>query len=503
MTQPGRRRILAATAVLAPVALLAAVALLVVVALLVAVTLPSATARAEEPADVVLVLTGSERGLLKPCGCSEPQRGGLARRAAFVERARPKARAFAALSVGDALAKWDPIQNGLKADLFRASLTVMGYSGMLLSPSDLWVSALVQPYPGEAETPRPPLNLKVAAAGPLGPLAVVDTTLRGKIGDLPFRAVSVIDTTAGPELKDLGFADFYLDPDKALGALLREPGLLVVAAHALREDMTGIARAAEGKADVVVVVDVPGGVADARPTYVPGKPFLVHFDEYGKEVGVLTLRKGEAGWSASWKTVPLDPEYEAGASALRDEIDKLFAAYRRRVRDDGILEKWGSFPDADGGYAGSNACAKCHEAIHDSWKATKHASALKTLEAKGYDWDPECVRCHTVGWDRLRNGETTRTKSSFQTPDKTPDLAGVGCEDCHGPGKAHAEDPAGTRWGTWGKTGDVRWKDMGQRGCQTCHDVENSVRFLEDHDARYRPKVDHREVPKDLRTVVK
>jgi hypothetical protein len=98
---------------------------------------PAAPTWEPKPADLVILLSGNEGGLLKPCGCFEPQRGGLERRAAMWERAKAKAKASVAISVGETLSKGSPAQNDLKAQLFRAGLQSMGYAGLLLSAGDL------------------------------------------------------------------------------------------------------------------------------------------------------------------------------------------------------------------------------------------------------------------------------------------------------------------------------------------------------------------------------
>jgi nitrate/TMAO reductase-like tetraheme cytochrome c subunit len=80
-------------------------------------------------------------------------------------------------------------------------------------------------------------------------------------------------------------------------------------------------------------------------------------------------------------------------------------------------------------YAGSQACAECHEGVHGFDENTPHAKAFQTLKAIGRDTNPTCLRCHTVGF-----GLPTGFTSEFATPQ----LAGVQCESCHGPAAAHA-----------------------------------------------------------------
>ncbi len=81
-----------------------------------------------------------------------------------------------------------------------------------------------------------------------------------------------------------------------------------------------------------------------------------------------------------------------------------------------------------GKYVGSARCALCHNNTHAKWSETLHATALESLEAIGQGSNSSCVGCHTVGF-----GE----EGGFVNRATTNDLAGVGCEACHGPGGDH------------------------------------------------------------------
>lgn len=84
-----------------------------------------------------------------------------------------------------------------------------------------------------------------------------------------------------------------------------------------------------------------------------------------------------------------------------------------------------------GPFVGSTRCMQCHSSIHADWSQTLHAKAFETLEAIGQDDNPVCVRCHVVGLNSV---------GGFSSRALTNDLAGVGCEACHGPGRAHVEN---------------------------------------------------------------
>jgi hypothetical protein len=83
---------------------------------------------------------------------------------------------------------------------------------------------------------------------------------------------------------------------------------------------------------------------------------------------------------------------------------------------------------AAGTYAGENMCVRCHFKHTRLWKATAHVKAVEILPAK-YRNDATCVTCHATGAGQ---------QGGYVSVEKTPKLASVGCEACHGPGAEHA-----------------------------------------------------------------
>lgn len=106
----------------------------------------------------------------------------------------------------------------------------------------------------------------------------------------------------------------------------------------------------------------------------------------------------------------------------------------------------GSLAQDDFEYVGSNKCKKCHLPQFKSWEKTAMANTFEVLEPGArvdakldagldpdadYTDDPTCLECHTVGY-----GEP----GGFESLGATPELAGTGCEACHGPGSAYIAD---------------------------------------------------------------
>ena len=85
-------------------------------------------------------------------------------------------------------------------------------------------------------------------------------------------------------------------------------------------------------------------------------------------------------------------------------------------------------------YAGARACAECHAGTHEQVMKTAHAGAFTNalFVAQGGQTNNLCLSCHTVGFGM---------PTGFISKSATPHLAGVQCENCHGPAARHAANP--------------------------------------------------------------
>lgn len=73
-------------------------------------------------------------------------------------------------------------------------------------------------------------------------------------------------------------------------------------------------------------------------------------------------------------------------------------------------------------------CGLCHASKATTWKETRHAGALATLQGIGQGGNTRCLQCHTVGMPFT---------TGYQTNGTTAHLGGVQCENCHGPAGNH------------------------------------------------------------------
>lgn len=113
-------------------------------------------------------------------------------------------------------------------------------------------------------------------------------------------------------------------------------------------------------------------------------------------------------------------------------------------------------------YVGDATCNTCHSGIHEEWANTGHAGALATLAGYGSASNPYCLPCHTVGFN-------TSLANGGYDDQAVPRLANVQCENCHGPGSAHAGNP-----------GSIKPPKSAQADlCGTCHEGEHHPTYTE------------------------
>jgi hypothetical protein len=95
-------------------------------------------------------------------------------------------------------------------------------------------------------------------------------------------------------------------------------------------------------------------------------------------------------------------------------------------------------------FVGPGQCKQCHPKQYESWKQTRMANSFNVLRpgekaqekrmvgldpAVDYTHDSLCLPCHTTGYGLV---------GGFVSIEKTPEMAGVTCEACHGNGGSYA-----------------------------------------------------------------
>jgi hypothetical protein len=111
-------------------------------------------------------------------------------------------------------------------------------------------------------------------------------------------------------------------------------------------------------------------------------------------------------------------------------------------------------------YAGAISCSECHESTYNLVATTPHGQAFEALKQVHQQTNPNCLVCHTVGFG---------LPTGFVNASATPELAGVQCENCHGPGAKHAANEMDLT---------VRPRvDIAGQVCGGCHNVAEHPTF--------------------------
>jgi hypothetical protein len=149
---------------------------------------------------------------------------------------------------------------------------------------------------------------------------------------------------------------------------------------------------------------------------------------------------------------------------------------------------------AEHAYVGSKSCKKCHLKQHRSWAKTKMAQAFESLRPgvgveaktqagvdpdKDYTQDPECLSCHTTGYGK---------QGGFVDEASTPELTGVGCEACHGPGGTYTQPEYMSLKNKEYKLADLvavgLVEKVSAEQCVSCHDTASPFVAEFDFEAR-------------------
>jgi hypothetical protein len=458
--------------------------------------------------DVAIVLTGQEHGYLQPCGCSEPQKGGLARRFNFLKLLKGRKWPVVAADLGDVAQKGGP-QAKIKYVASMQALEKMNYTAVGAGENEgaiplfdaLGEFALNNPKPRVLIT-----NLQNNGNFP-------GAELREVTKDSPIRIgfVGIVGPTVAQIMSGQDPAVKFDPAEKVLPGIIDElrkkdkPEFLVLLYQGFDDEAKNIAK--QFPQFQVVLHATKEEEPSARPQWVDNT-LVVSVGHKGRFVGVVGVnRTNDANkpFQLHYELVPLDPEYETPPGRDADNpIHKLLQDLAETLRAKNYLANFPTenkhavqfqYPNAE--YIGSDSCENCHKEAYQVWKNSPHPHAFDTLVNKAKrptlrQFDGECVLCHVTGFTY---------KSGFSAGNQADELKGVTCESCHGPCSLHKEKPndlnirkAINPWKFRANKDPKALALMISDLCITCHDSDNDVHFkFEDYwepkkIAHYTPK---------------
>ena len=107
-------------------------------------------------------------------------------------------------------------------------------------------------------------------------------------------------------------------------------------------------------------------------------------------------------------------------------------------------------------YIGADKCKMCHAKQYAAWQKMGMSKAMDSLSAEEQK-NPECFKCHVTGYQQ---------PGGFESLEKTPKMAGVQCEACHGAGSVHMKAPMAEKKKVIDGTGG---------DCKKCHNPHVDV----------------------------
>ena len=442
---------------------------------------PSGNGGASAP--LVIHFTGDVTGRLEPCGCFTGQYGGLTRLSIWLqESSNASADQTLNVDVGDALAGEEDyhihqhrfLSQGFEKMNFAALNIGAREAALDLEP--------LQTLSGNSAVPLVSANLFDTNSGETvaAPLQVVE-----RAGQR-IAIVGVVDPKSVAERLGDGLRIEAMDT--ALSNLLptiekETPDLVVLLAFTDEAGMRELAKRFY-EFDVILGGDVP---QPAQELIRENDSLISYTTNQARAVGRLIIPPTD--------TPNAEPGFEMtllhdGIPQSRDLIE-LSKSYREFLRDTPLdvdspddANQASNDPNRIPGtaspftYVGSEACTACHLEEHQSWARSGHSHAFETLKTKGAEADPNCIRCHTVGF-----GESSGYRREFAGQR----LASVGCESCHGPGSEHVSqrsqalaDPAFEI--------SFKFRQLGEADCTSCHYGEFSRPFVWN---RFWPLIEH------------
>ncbi|HHT9145489.1 MAG TPA: multiheme c-type cytochrome [Candidatus Wunengus sp. YC61] len=414
---------------------------------------------------LLIVFSGEETGNLEPCGCYEGQIGGILRRYTFIDSFRKNKDVILPVSLGD-LPKTVGRQDEIKMEIFCRAIGEMGYILHNLGEKDIEIGPQLLNYLSHtSKTVLLSSNVQLVASFPvkINQYVLKECFVSGHILKIAFLGILSKSLLNNSILEYINVKD----PVQALKPLVKQlqekVNLIVLLSHAPLAESIEIAKYFPEVGLIITGHNVEEPIDSI--TYINNTPIVSSGTE-GKYIGIAKYSVNNAVMEIkSVGVIPLDNKYKDS-----QEMISLLKEYQQMLVDEDLLSKIPQAPLLNGLlYVGSSICGMCHKVVYEHWNKTKHGSSYNTLVKKGYQYDPECIKCHTTGYGDV---------SGFLNFEKHNNLINVGCESCHGAGSRHINNITEA----FGLTNESN--------CMVCHDSEHSPMFQFEE---YWRKIEHPE----------
>jgi len=453
---------------------------------------------------LVLLFSGEMNGYLEPCGCAglDNQKGGLKRRHTLIKQIEARGWPVVALDMGGQVRRLGP-QAQIKYRFATESLLQIGYDAIGLGTRELQLDANYLAF--VLSNIAPEQNSIVSAN-----VGIIDfdlgLTSRYRVVEAGGKKIGITSILGKKsQLRLQNASDIALTmPEDALREILpkleqEKCDWLVLLVHGDPEEAAALAK----MFPQFRFVGTTGGAEEPPQQWrsVDGVATqLIEVGHKGMYVAVVGIYD-DPQQPFRYQRVPLDHRFDDSP-----QMQEALVAYQEELKTTG-LDGLGitGVKNPAGRFAGSAVCADCHTEAAEVFEATPHAHATQTLVDLDppRHFDPECLSCHATGW---KPQEYFPYASGYLGLQTTPRMVGNGCENCHGPGAAHAAAEnsdnadeaqleqlrAAMRLKIIENEGNQEGQVFDQgavvKKCMECHDLDNSPDF---DFQEYWPQVEH------------
>lgn len=351
---------------------------------------------ANETPPVRLIYTSNRHGEIEPCGCQVNQIGGMQRLQTFLEGEWKKTGPLVFADAGDTFFSAYPLNpRRREQEILRARVIAEGYRRLRLdafTPGERDFGAgmeVLKDLESLSGASFVAANLRTAGGELLFPPFVIKEKEGVKVA-----FIGIVDVKAFETLTDLKVTE----SEAAIASAVKSAKsggaeMIVLLSHSgLSRDR---AMAKTAGVDVIVGAHSLDVLTNAA---VEGKTLIVQPHNEGQQIGFLQWNRAEP-LKSDHRLVDLGKDLHAD-----NEIDKLMAEYREKIRQLAVQDSASVGVSASSVkfVANPGQCRTCHQKQYDFWAKTKHASAYLVLFAKNQHFDPECIMCHSIGFEDPR-----------------------------------------------------------------------------------------------------
>lgn len=406
-----------------------------------------------------LIYSGNLNGELEPCGCAEEtDLGGIKRRASMIQTLRKENPGLFLMTSGGLISSESP-RDKLKSTFILKGIATMNYDAIGVQWRDL---AYGEKFINSGLTTLPWVSSNWHNDH-------FDKQRRIERNGMKLAFFNWLDPKKSPQQQMQGKQQSVNNNKNALTKMIKKAKnehYVTVLSSALTLNKA-LKQISLKHVDILII-------RSAHEVYSEPKlhrsTLVLQPGSRGMRLGRvdITLNKKNKIGKFTHQVIRL-PDSIIDAPNLAQWYDK----YNARVKEDylkrvAVKKKLSTGKSA---FAGEEICNSCHAKEHKIWQGSKHASAFEQLETVNKAFDPDCIGCHTVGFEK---------KGGYIDLSVTANLLNVQCESCHGAGREHADSNGKI------KVSHHDWPK--KKMCMQCHVGSHSPRFELDN---YWTKISH------------